>query len=714
LPKQKHKYLDYKLVADIVGQDIQWSRNTRIEYSEDWKRYYKIYKNFIDKALYPFEANLAIPTAYSNIEVQTSFLVDMIFEAGDFVEVLGKTQAGQLNAHAVKEMLNYHFRHSLNTYEDMESFIRQLLMYGTSIYKVFYDVKPQWRTREFPEYEFGEVKRVKEELVLELSDHKPAGYTVDLWHFGVDPNADSIKKARYVFEEMWLSPYDLQTRAEFGPYDKKNVKKILGRQDWDVNEGLTERLEEIDISPQQKSPYIERGKIHCVDYWGYITHGWEGGKLKPGAVSQLAHVVMAVGSSGSVSVSAEPVVLLAEPTPYTHNDLPYIDARINACVGEFYGTGDIEMCESLYVEQRDNRNAAMDNLNRSIHHMWKVQRDAVIDESEMMTKPGGVIHVDEMDNLEPIKMPSVDPAHFKTQDDIRRDIEMATGVNDFVMGQYRSSTGFNDTATGISLIQQTALKRLGQKGQVVQRSVKNIASQVFKLVAQYQPQGVSVRILDRESAVRWRFVDISPDALQQEYDFYIVNAPSLGSKPMRVQQLNELLAIVVQTASMGGMPPEVARLYKRIVEEMGVPNPQELAGFPGFNQPLPQVPDTGEAQELLTADEENRIIVDEGRMVPAKMFEPHPQHIFVHQEVYDNLQENEARARLAEHIKQHHVLMEQEKSILAETMGAQLQLQGQGQQAPAGGPQKGGKSPTGAGGQETQIRNMGNMMAGNA
>ena len=706
------KFLPDKEVSDLVYQDVRWGRDFRQNYEEKWVRFYELYKNHIDPSAYPYKARLAIPSAFSITEVQTAFLLDMIFESGDFLEVMGQTPNGQVSAWAVKEMLNYHFRHSFKTYEEFEKFIRQMLIYGTSIFKVFWNYKPGWKTRLVPEYVNNDLGEYKSILQPEILENKPDGYAVDLWNFGIDPNCSDIDTARFAFEEMWVDPIALMEKQQIGIY--KNVDHTLSQSSM-VNEGLQTRFDKIDTVAWQDSPYVERGKIHVIDYWGYLTKGWTDGKISKQAKSQLYHVVMALSATSSGG-EGQPVILLAEPSPFHHNRIPFVDAALNRCVGEFYGVGDIEYCESLFHEERDLRNIALDNLNLTMHQMFKIRKGADIDEGELVSAPGAVIHVPEMDDLEPMAFRPVDPSNFQTQESIRRDIETVTGVNDFVMGQYRSSTGFNDTATGISLIQQMALKRIAHKGQIVQRVIRDVGHMAFTLIAQYQPFGTSVRILDKESATSYRFIDISPEALANAYDFHIVNAPALGSKEIQQQQLIQILQILMAAKQDGGPQLDWTRYVKRLMETMGIPNAQEFFGFAQFNQPMnPELGEPGPAEELLTPEEENRLMIEQHMAVYPKLEEQHPHHMIVHGEAYDNTTDQQAKDLLGQHYKLHTQLAEQSKSLLATSLQTQMaaeQAQGAMQQAEQM-KQGNQKSPTGAGGRESGMRDLGALMSGN-
>lgn len=705
-------------IAQLVYRDVQWAEKFRRSYEDKWKRFYKLYKNYINKATYFADSNLAIPTCFTTIEVQTAFLTDMIFEGGDFLEVLGKTPEGQMSARSVKDMLSYHFRHSFNIYSDMEQFARQLLMYGTSIYKAYWLYQPGWMTRQQPKLdpETGEVIGTESVLSAEVLANKPSGYTVDLNSFGVDPNATSILDARFAYEKQYVDPIVLREREQLGVF--KNVDKVLGPAG-NVNAAVRDRLELLEIEAHQDSEDVERSKVHVIDWWGQLTTGWEGGKLKKQAKRQLYHVMLALSDSSHTG-EGNPVVLLAEPSPFHHGKMPFIDARINACVGEFYGTGDIEYCECLFVEERDIRNIQLDNMKRTMNQMWKVHNDAEIDEGELNWRPSGAVHVDQMDHLEPIVPPRLDPAVFNSQEVLRRDIEQVTGVNDFVMGQYRSSTGFNDTATGISLIQQVALKRIGHKGQIIQRMIRDLGQMTFALIAQYQPWGTSVRILDREAATQYRFIDISSNALRQEYDFHIVSAPSLGSKPLRQNQLIQLLQIMVQAKQdpESNFDFDMSRYIRRIIEEMDIPNSLEFVGTEQFQESLS--PDLGAPagqDALIPPEEENRLMVEQRVTIMPKAEENHPAHRVVHQEAYDSLEASHpARQLLLQHDRAHARLAEQTKDLMAQALSSQMVSEGVQSAQNRLNLLEGGdtKSPTGAGGQEDIVRALGNLTAGNA
>ena len=710
-------------IAQKVYDDVLWAREFRdTERSIEWLQFYKLYRNFIDKTKYPYGSKTAIPTAFTFIEVQVSFIIDMIMEGGTFVEVLGKTPEGQAAASSVQDLLDYQFRHSFRIYEDMSGFVRQLLMYGTSIYKADWNYKPGWRTETVTEVndETGEetVKDLTTEVILESN---PQGRVVDLYNFGVDPNASHVGNARFAFEEMYVDPFDLIEKERIGL-----LHNVFGALEGasNPNKGLVDRMEEVNLSGHQRAPMQSRSKVHIIDWWGDLTAGDEGEKYnKKKAKSQLYHVILALSGSGPGG-NGNPIVFLAEPTPFAHNKIPFVDARINACPGEFYGVGDIEYCESLLVEQRDQRNIMNDNLVRLLNNMFKVRRGADIDEGELVARPGQIIHVDDPDDVDVLDFPGIDPAAFKSQDDIRRDIESATGVNDFVRGDFRSATGFNDTASGITIIQNAALKRIAHKGQIVQRSIRDLAMMVHALNAQYLTQAQRVRILSTSGATKYDFVDVSPDALQNEYDFNIVNTPSVGSKQMRQQQLIQVMQILLSAGPESGLNIDKRALFRRLLDEMEIPNADEILGHEEFLNNQPPASLTGEenaligrTMDLLPPAEENRLM-SQGQTVIPKLNENHPVHMIEHQDYYNSLPDyaNDIKALVNQHYETHAQMLQTSKDMMATAVQQDQATEEISQQAMALQALQGGQrttSPNAAGGVEPQIRQGANVAAGN-
>jgi len=692
-------------LATQIHEDYHWADDYRRARFPDWNRYYQLYCNYVDKSQYPFTSNLSIPTATTIIEVQVAAILSYIFEQGKLLIVNGRTERAQVGAGSVEALLHYHFAHSFNTYEDLELFVRQFLLNGTSIYKVLWEYEEGEHEVEIADYSNTAYPEVKKMKVPFVAKNRPNGYVVSSYNFGVDPAARDMPNARYAFEDLYMDPLTLVSLANAGIVPKKNLRKITLEQS-EIDQPLAELYNLVGFEDFQVNYSPGRNKLHLIDYYGHVGYN----EYKPlRSKRQLIHCIAEIGQSNM------PTILLKELMPYDHNKIPFIVARRNPKVNEFYGTSDLEDIESLLLEERDMRNMYLDNLNRMVNRMFKVRADALPDEAEVFWRPSGIIHFNEADDIDVLDPGVMDPSYEKAMNTLRADIEAASGVNDFVTGQFRSSSGFNDTATGISLIQEAALQRVGKKANTIQRSIKEIGEMTFGLLGQYADYDQIIRVTDHNEAQGYRFVNLDADSLRNMYDFDVVNAPTLGSKPMRQQNLMQLLQLAITAKQYDPQIPfDFYRFFVRVMKEMEIPNPQEFLGFPQLNM-MPLLPEGKNAMKpTMDPNEENTLMVEQGQTIQPKLNEDHVYHRVVHQEAYHKVEDPDSKARLAEHDTAHVELMQISSQITQQQMRVQANQQAVAGAAEEVYQQTGTNAKGGGAFRERDMKQMGDVLGGQA
>lgn len=711
-------FLKNDLIAEYVWEDYKWAFDYREDRSQDWLRYYQLYKNYVRRTDYPYASNLSIPTATTIVDVQVAYILAAIFESDLFAQALGRTDLGQWSAPSIDALMDYHFRHSLRIYEDISALVRQLCLYGTSIYKLYWEAELGWRRVEMPVYRDRTMEEETQMIeVPTLIKNRPRGYPVDMLSFFVDPHASCLADARYCGEDLWVPIEDLAEMAERKVIDQAAFKMISpDSKRSEINRGLRLRYESIGLPSFQDSPFVVRNRVHVVDYYGYMSKGWGKENVSSrGYKKKLIHVLAALpGEYGG----GPPLILKAEDIPFNHGRFPYVDFRLEPTVGEFYGVGDIEKTESLLLEQRDTRNMRMDTMNRFIHRMFKVLAGKVKNEKELFWRPGGIIHLENLDDVAVLDPGNIDPAYFQNEDRLKQDIDSATGVNDFVIGQYTSGSGFNDTATGISTIQEAALRRVQEKVNIVQRGIKDIAYLMFNLIGQYMPYGTATRVMDRNEAIGYRFVDISPEALREEYDFVAVSGPSLGTKQARVSNLIQILQLAIQMKQVDPQNFQIdfRRFFDRILKEAGTPNPNDLLGHPNLGKPLPNLPGsiTGRPDNMLSPEEENRIMVEQKQLVMPHFNDDHPDHRMIHHAAYEATDDTRVKEILAEHDRAHMEYIRMQQEIMANQINQTVTAEGMQRDLESMAYMGAGGNTRGAGpqAQENMIKRRASAMAG--
>ena len=87
---------------------------------------------------------------------------------------------------------------------------------------------------------------------------------------------------------------------------------------------------------------------------------------------------------------------------------------------EFYGLSAVGLVEHLQHELNTTRNQRIDNVSFVLNRMWKVRRGADIDDSELVSRPHGVVHVDNPDDVTPFEMSGVTASSYNEKQESGR------------------------------------------------------------------------------------------------------------------------------------------------------------------------------------------------------------------------------------------------------------------------------------------------------
>jgi hypothetical protein len=446
----------------------------------------------------------------------------------------------------------------------------------------------------------------------------------------------------------------------------------------DALSGISRRLETIGkMGPaDQQNAGVPRNQIPCVNYFGLVPE-------KNELVSRLVTIAFPDGLPKS-GTSRGGVLIRNEENPFHLDRPPVVLCRTNPNVAELYGTGDIEPIEALQTELSDQRNQRNDMIVRLMNKMFKKRRGANIDDSQLLYRPMGTVEVDEMDDLAPLDPnPEMPGTAFTEEEIIKKDIQFATGISDFVVGQFQNSSGFNDTATGISLIQSAAQNRVALKGQWLQRSIKQLAETVWQLDRQFLPFNTVVKVLDPMSAAKFKFIRATPAMINGEYDFSVANDASMGNPQIRQQQLIQVVQGLIQmmpTAQQAGQEinMDFGNLFRRILEEFNINNIAEI--FPGIlekQQLMNEIPDAFDRGQVtgeeLDPETENTVMMEQGIEL-----EPHPgdddiEHIITHRDAKDRSSTSGAKNRLDTHIQKHNIQLQEKGLALNQNISSTAQ-----------------------------------------
>ena len=224
----------------------------------------------------------------------------------------------------------------------------------------------------------------------------------------------------------------------------------------------------------------------------------------------------------------------------------------------------------------------MDNITLVLNKMWKIKNGANVDEDELVSDAGGVVHTDDMAGIEALQMPDVTSSSYNEETLIKGDIQQTTGVSDFTRGVGSESLG-NDTATGISLIQEAGNARFKLKIRNLEAGIEEIGRMMVSLNEQFLTEEKSIRVLGDEG-IEW--TTIKPDDMRGNFDVMVQSGSTLPSnEAVERKQTMEMFQI------FAGDPEVDQRELKRMVlDTFGIKNIDKLltppAGVGPQEQPI--------------------------------------------------------------------------------------------------------------------------------
>jgi len=387
--------------------------------------------------------------------------------------------------------------------------VKECLIYGTAILKV------PW--------------------VMEKDFDGPRPEVVDIFDFFIDPRATSIKNAKYVIHRTIRTMKYLKDMESLGIY--KNINKVEGGKK--VEDMKAERYANIGLSVPAEDK--EANEVEILEYWT---------------------------DDRIITVADRRVIIRDEKNPYNAGK-PFIAIVDHIVPHEFYGIGEIEQIESLQYELNDWRNHRMDSKTLTLNPMWWVPPGADLD--DFVAEPGALFSGPEPPK--PINVRTDKLSDYREEEIIKGDIQTTTGVSDYSRGVESAPGISNETATGISLIQEAANMRFRMKVMLIEEmGIKELGLMLLKHNQQFLTEDKVIRVVG-DLGYEWK--TITPDDIKGEYDI-IVEAGS-------TQPMNEMMRRkkALDMLSLFGNDPDLSEegrieLKKRVLEAFGERNVDKL------------------------------------------------------------------------------------------------------------------------------------------
>lgn len=560
--KGKRKDKEQDAVAKVVNA-FNEANNYRQEYEEKWLRFYQLYRNYQEHKK-PNGANLFIPYVFSIIETLVPKIVSLVFASRPYIGYLPLNRNSIERAKNMEALVDYQLVQKIRFISVATEWIKDALIYGTGIIKVGW----AYEEREVVEAQplmrlFGKGYGKLPKKIKKVVRDEPIVECIDPFDFYVEPGARDICDAKYCIHRTIRSKSYLKRMEKQGVY--KNIDAIEEATPADL--GFDQRASSIGENVSNKKG------VELLEYW-------EDDRL--------------------ITVANRAVVIRDEPNPFWLKKKPFIKIVDTIDPHNFYGIGEIEPIEHLQHELNTIRNMRMDNINLIINRMWTVKNSADISPEELISRPGGVIHVQNHDDIQPIKLDNVAAESYKEDELIRRDIDLATGVNDYVRG---TNPDRRETATTASVLSTASNERIKLKATLLEDTgIGELGVWLAALNRQFIDRPYVIRLLGEDSGVDFR--EITHDDINGDFDVIALGSSvdPVVNKTARLNSLIQLYSIFQNNQYINQY-----ELTKRILEVADIKDAKVLMLQPEQPQQQAQpqaITDVGLAQGMTGLEDE--------------------------------------------------------------------------------------------------------------
>lgn len=507
-----------------------------------WKRYYKLYRSYVQRRTGDWRSKLFIPIVWYVVEAVAP---RMVAQLPKFI-VNPIEEEDEEPAKVMEQMLEWAAGRS-NLYLELVKIYGSALKYGTGIGKVRYErcVKkvrrkvpemadvmmtspmpmmdpatgqpmtdingqPMMGSQEMPRGQ-QPTGRMKWEKVERVLYDGPICDFVPILNFWPAPEATSIEDARYVIQRTFR--------------DTKYVKRMFASGVWKMPPGV--EVKDVFTSERDELTKVRE----------------EIGDINASPQNDLSEVLEFWTDDTLTVVLNRSAIVRCDDNPYEHGEKPFVRLVDYFQEGEFWGMGEIEPLEGFQDAINALWNQRIDNVRLVLNKMFAFDPENIIDQRDLQVRPGGTVRVRSRDIpvgqvLQELDFSDVTSSSYTEVAELERMTEKVSGVSGYTTGT--DSPTMNQTATGVSIITEQGNTRFALKVRMAELTALVPLSRMYaSILQQFMPDEQAVRIVNDDGAQEW--VKITADSLQGAFDFDIEAQSSTVTESVRKEQSMSLI-----------------------------------------------------------------------------------------------------------------------------------------------------------------------------
>lgn len=586
--------VEKKLVEKHVSQFKDWE-NWRRPFENIWLEAYALYLTVSRAQKLPTRAKVAVPIIFQVIEAAVPKLISIIFGQNPFFQVVNrfayKKDVDPQILDDIYTLLDYQLDLSQFFLKFIE-FAKQMFLYGTSYFHVYWKVKREWVWERKPvrtpysvfgfRLPFMDLKWEKK-LEYKVVERRPEVEVLAIEDVYPDPKARNEQNSEGIYVVSTMSMDELKELSSgrfpvFTNFDQvERTKESSNEAQFKVDKRTVRGTGDAKKVQQKKN------EVEIITYWGREDIDGDG-------IREEVQLVFANRS----------VLIKAIRNPFEHQKRPIIRSVLFPVPLEWFGVGLVEPVIPLVHELDTIRNQNIDVNNLIINRMWKVKSTADVDLDTLISGPNNIVLTDDMEAVQTLPQENLPFSPTQLSEMIQRDIESATAPKS-IQGSSESGA-LGRTARGAQLIISQALEKFGMGAKMVEESaVKQVLKMYYALDLQYLDND---QILEDPLLYGQVWAEKkTPEQIRADVDFKLLGISETVTKEAMV---NQIIAFVNTFGQIPGINLiEVAKVVWDLMQ-LKTPSSQVINPAPFPVQQVSQFmqnPNVSEASEQAVANQ---------------------------------------------------------------------------------------------------------------
>jgi hypothetical protein len=519
---------------ELILTDLDISQDYRLPYETQAIRGYKQYLGYRAELKNISKSNLHIPVLYRIIDTVRSRMVKTTAGSRPYVDPIIRPSSGMTpelmlaneeKAKIPAALLDMQLEQNRFARLVYDFYTAKLLFPASFLGLCWRYEEKKIKKRQQAEFlgikfPFAIIKETDEVLF----DDNELIY-VDFFDAWVDPWGSSSDMSRhgYFIHREWLTREQIEMKMSF--YKEQGIGEVFipTSEEWksiadiEIPDNRFDRISKIDMPVPDNQGIQNDGKGNSKNRRYALYNRWTGDNLS--CIINKSHVCMAEGDN-----------------PYwRHRQIPFMMQSYEPLPGEVYGRS-LAHFEYFLQEELDTiANQRIDNVSLVINCMWKRRAGSNIEDSQLISRAGGVIDVDNMDDIDQLLFTDVTSSAWPHQQDLIRMMEDTVGSPAIVQG---IDSGTSQTATEITSQNSNASIRFDVKIIVDSDEWKRFFGMMDMNNQQLVTDKRLVEMFGQEGISRWR--EIGPlDIIGFERDYQLGSArvDPAANKELRRQQI---------------------------------------------------------------------------------------------------------------------------------------------------------------------------------